>query len=379
MQASLRVVLSVGESSGDYLAAHLARTLKKQHPNIELAGLAGPLMVAEGVEPWFDLDSLNVMGLQEVVRHLPRLIRLRREFRQKIMAWQPDVFIGVDAPDFNLGLAKQLKKVGLSTMHYVSPSVWAWRSHRIKNLSNSVNALMTLFPFEPALYQPYGLQTTCVGHPLADDITKTLASLDRAHNPLSDAPSIALLPGSRQAEIDRHTDLLMHTARAIRAHRPEAHFIMPLVRAEHATSVHARCPELVTELGVEVIVNATRQALGRADVAINASGTVTLETFLMACPQVVFYRLAPMTHWLAKSLRLVQTEYVSLPNILTQQALVPEFIQNEASPEALSQAALAWLDDVGRADDYKQTASEWQARLTADGRAAQQVLEFVSR
>lgn len=373
----MRLVLSVGESSGDYLGAHLAAKLKQHRPDIELAGLAGPLMAAQGVKPWFGLDSLNVMGLQEVIGHLPRLIRLRRDFRQHIIDWQPDAFIGIDAPDFNLGLAKQLKARGVPTLHYVSPSVWAWRSHRLKTLAKQVDALMTLFPFEPKLYEPHGLDTTCVGHPLADDIENTLSELTQQTDPMTAGPTIALLPGSRNGELDRHTALLMATARLIRAHHPEAHFIMPLVHADHVARVHALCGDTLNALDVEVLIKSTRQALARSDVAINASGTVTLETFLMACPQVVFYRLAPVTHWIARSLRLVKTTHVALPNILTEQPLVPEFIQDHATPEALTEAALAWLSEPRRVADYQRTATQWRARLAADDSAAKHVLAFI--
>jgi len=223
----MRVVLSAGEASGDFLGAHLAAALKQRHPGIEMAGIAGPRMKAQGVRPWFNLDDLNVMGLQEVLAHLPRLVRLRHQFKAKTLNWQPEVFIGIDAPDFNLGLAKRLKRHGVPTMHYVSPSVWAWRAHRIKTIAQSVDALMTLFPFEPALYEAQGLQATCVGHPAADDISAMLEMSSEITKPSDHGPIIALLPGSRQSEIDRHGPILVETASAIRAHRDNAEFIMP--------------------------------------------------------------------------------------------------------------------------------------------------------
>ncbi len=373
----MRVVLSAGEASGDFLGAHLAAALKQRHPGIEMAGIAGPRMKAQGVRPWFNLDDLNVMGLQEVLAHLPRLVRLRHQFKAKTLNWQPEVFIGIDAPDFNLGLAKRLKRHGVPTMHYVSPSVWAWRAHRIKTIAQSVDALMTLFPFEPALYEAQGLQATCVGHPAADDISAMLEMSSEITKPSDHGPIIALLPGSRQSEIDRHGPILVETASAIRAHRDNAEFIMPLAQLKHAQQMQQRFGQALQTLKVKIVTDATRQTLAHADVAITASGTVTLEAFLIGCPQVVFYRLAPVTHWLARSMRLVQSAHIALPNILAEQSVVPEFIQHDATPQALSRAALDWLDTPKRAGQYRQTAAQWREQLAAGDQAARCVLDFI--
>lgn len=371
----MRIVLSVGESSGDYLAAKLASDLKKHCPDIELAGLTGPRMIEQGVKPWFDMDELNVMGLQEVVAHLPRLMRLRAQFREKIIAWKPDAFIGIDAPDFNLGLAKQLKSQGLKTFHYVSPSIWAWRPGRARGIAQALDHLLTLFPFEPSLYQPFGLDAVCVGHPLADDITELLGSSDSNTNHDFEAPTIALGPGSRASEIQRHATVLADAAKLIKTHKPKAKLIMPLAQKNHQALLLKLTNNRLLDLDIQWVINDTQQALRQADVAITASGTVTLETFLMGCPQVVFYRLANLTYALAKGLCLVNTDHIALPNILAKQPLVDEFIQAQASPENLSEAALGWLEDQEKRAHYQAVAEHWRGVLLAQDRAARAVLE----
>lgn len=371
----MRLVISVGESSGDYLAAHLVRQLKISHPNLEVAGMAGPLMVDQGVETWFDMNELNVMGLQEVIIHLPRLMRLRRNFSQKILAWQPDAFIGVDAPDFNLGLARSLRKHGVLSFHYVSPSIWAWRAKRASKIARSTDGLLTLFPFEPPLYEPYGLKTRCVGHPLADDIDQAMQGQEKD---VTDQPArIALLPGSRFGEIERHMTLLMDTASEIQETMPHAHLIMPVVGVTQQAQIQAQWGQQLDRLNIRLVGGQTQSVLREADLAITASGTVTLEAFLLGCPQVVYYRLAPMTHWLATTLKLVKSPWVSLPNILTQSECVPEYIQKAATPEAISAAALSWLNNPEKVREYRAVAKQMRATLRASDQAARTLVEWI--
>ena len=375
----MRLVLSAGEASGDQIAADLARALSERLPGIEMAGLAGPRMQAAGVQPWYGLDAINVMGLTEVIAHLPRLLRLRREYRKRILAWQPDAFISIDAPDFNLGLARQLRAAGLVTIHYVSPSVWAWRAHRIKKIARSLDLLLTLFPFEPELYRPHGLDARYVGHHLADELRSLpdreplRAQLGVNHN----QALIVLLPGSRGGEIQRHARLLADTADRLRRRLPEAMLVMLLAHRDHKAQVLALAGNALAEAGVTLVANETRIGLAAADVAIAASGTVTLEAFLVGCPQVVYYRLPPSTYWLARLLRLVKTHHVSLPNILTRQALVPERLQNAASAEQLCQDAMSWLERSDRSAKYRQLAASWrdQLGLGAGDQAARAILD----
>lgn len=371
----MRLVISVGESSGDYLAAHLVKQLKTLHPNLEVAGIAGPLMVGQDVTPWFDMDELNVMGLQEVITHLPRLMRLRKNFRQRILDWQPDAFIGVDAPDFNLGLARSLRKHRVLSFHYVSPSIWAWRAKRAAKIARSIDGLLTLFPFEPPLYAPYGLKTQCVGHPLADDIEHALQRQDKSLS--NDTTSIALLPGSRSGEIERHMTLLLETASKIQQTKPQTHWVMPVASVAQRAKINSRWGQQLDHLNIRLVAGETQSMLKQADLAITASGTVTLEAFLLGCPQVVYYRLAPVTHWLATQLNLVKSQWVSLPNILTQSECVPEYIQQDATPEAISEAALSWLNHPEKVHEYRAIAKQTRESLRAGDQAARTIIEWI--
>ncbi|QKK01633.1 MAG: lipid-A-disaccharide synthase [Pseudomonadota bacterium] len=373
-ERGIRLVLSAGEASGDQLGADLARALRLLDPEIRLAGIAGPEMQAAGVEAWFDLDALNVMGLAEVVRHLPRLMRLRRSFAARIAAWQPDAFVGIDAPDFNLRLARQLRRKGLKTAHYVAPTVWAWRPGRAARTARAVDLLLALFPFEPALFMPHGLPTRFVGHPLADRIVDAELSPGRRQR-----DRIVLLPGSRRGEIDRHLELLTETAEWLHRRQPQLTMTMLLARPEHADLVSQHAGERLQAANVGLVVGETRDGLSRAAVAVSASGTATLEAFLLECPLVVFYRLAPLTYGLLKTLRLVRSRHIALPNILVGTGLVPEFVQREARADRLGSEALAWLENPARVEHYRSAAAECRDRLAAGAgeNAARAVLELV--
>ncbi|QOC22994.1 lipid-A-disaccharide synthase [Wenzhouxiangella sp. AB-CW3] len=377
----IRLVLTAGESSGDQLGADLADHLRRQHPGIELAGIAGPAMQAAGVEPWHDLDVLGVMGLTEVLSHLPRLIRLRRKLRQRILDWQPDAFVGVDAPDFNLGLARQLRKRGLKTVHYVSPTVWAWRAGRTRVVARSVDLLLALFPFEPELYAPHGLDTRFVGHPVADQLSDR-PGREAARSQLGLAPDdtvVALLPGSRRSEIERHARLLSDTAAWIRARRESARIIVFLADRRQEALFRDQAGNDLDRNGIEIIAERTRTGLIAADAACVASGTATLETFLLECPAVAYYRLAPATYWMIRGLRLIRSRHIAMPNILFGDEIVPEFVQAGASPEALGKAVIDWLDQPQRRAGYRDIARGFRHQLAAGAgqNAARAVLELV--
>ena len=376
--APRRLVLSAGEPSGDILAADLAQRLKRLDPALELAGITGPAMREAGVESWFDIDQLSVMGLAEIVSALPRLIRLRRHFRQRILDWSPTAFMGVDAPEFNLGLARQLKNRGLTTLHYVSPSVWAWRPGRVAGIAHSIDHLLALFPFEPECYASTDLAVSWVGHPLADqlgacpaeaqlDAVKSRARAQLGLNP--SAPVLALLPGRRRSELQRHLPLLEQVVTRLRqSGHSDLQCMVLLAKADDSAGA------LGQYTGVSVHHGQTRLGLQAADVALCASGTVTLEAFLLGCPQAVFYRLAASTHCLASTFKLVRTQHVALPNILCQHSLVPERLQDAANAESLVADVLAWLSDVPRQQAYRQHARQWAERLQSGDRAAMAVL-----
>lgn len=377
-----RIVIVAGEASGDALGAGLARQLKARCPEVEIAGVAGEAMRAAGVEAWFDLDELNVMGLTEVLRHLPRLFGLRRALRRRIVDWRPDAFVGVDAPDFNLGLARQLRRQGQRTVQYVAPTVWAWRAGRAASVARSADLLLTLFPFEPALFRVHGLDSRFVGHPLADEIASDgLAASDRESGGKPRSPEIVLLPGSRRGEIERHALLLAETARWLRERRPELGLTLLLARESHRELVESIAGGILEAAGVGYLAGHTRQGLARADAAISASGTATLEGFLLECPLVVFYRLAPATYWLLHSFRLVRSQFIALPNILQRERLVPEFVQAEASAGNLGREALAWIDDASRRRAYRRAAARCREELAAGAsdNAARAVLQLIGR
>lgn len=382
--AGRRLVLSAGEPSGDLLAAHLATHLQRLDPDLQLAGITGPAMRAAGVHTWFDIHELSVMGLAEILGQLPRILNLRRRFKRRIHDWAPTGFVGIDAPEFNLPLARQLKRRGITTLHYVSPSVWAWRPGRVAGIARSVDHLLALFPFEKACYANTSLPVSVVGHPLADQLSAY------AHSPAQQAKArqqlglpellpellpqsatlVALLPGSRHGELKRHLPVLEAVVRQHRTdtHGNPIHYLVlwadatvpshPLTDLDHVTALRGQ-----TQLGLQA-----------ADAALCASGTVTLEAFLLGCPQVVFYRLAASTHWLARTFSLLNTTHVSLPNILTASPLVPELIQDQATPAGLIEALEGWLSHPQRTAAYRQQASHWQQQLHAGDRAAQAVL-----
>ncbi|MFP4335378.1 MAG: lipid-A-disaccharide synthase [Wenzhouxiangella sp.] len=380
-QQRLRLVLVAGEASGDLLGADLARALKRQRPDLELAGIGGDSMRAAGVETWFDIEALSVMGLTEVVRHLPRLIQLRKRLRQRIVTWPASALVTIDAPDFNLGLARQLHRRGMTTIHYVSPSVWAWRAGRIPRIAAALDLLLTLFPFEPALYRAHGLDARFVGHPLADELAAgpDRASARTALGVNQQGPVVALLPGSRDGELRRHVGLLATTATLLRRRYPEAELLMLLTGSRHALLTRELAGGALDQAGVRLLGDATRSGLAAADVAIAASGTVTLEAFLLECPLVVYYRLAPTTFHLARLLKLVRSNFVSLPNILCEQALVAERLQAAATAETLAADAEDWLNRPARVADYRRLSRAWRDRLgrEAGEQAARAILERV--
>lgn len=381
--ASLRLVLIAGETSGDVLGASLAAALKRQRPDLEISGMTGPRMRAAGVEPWFDIDELSVMGLTEVLKHLPRLLKLQRRIRQRILDWPADALVTIDAPDFNLSLARQIKTAGLPTIHYVSPTVWAWRAGRIPKIARALDRLLTLFPFEPELYAAHGLQADFVGHPLADELAAgpdraaARSLLDLGHS----TPVIALLPGSRSGELQQHVRLLGETALQLHRRRPKAEIIMLLSSESQRALALDLLGNLAEQAHIRLFSGQTRAGLEAADVAIAASGTVTLEAFLLECPLTVFYRLAPSSYYLARGLKLMRSRHVALPNILSGQALVPERLQQAATPDRLSTDVETWLNEPERIAAYRAQSRGWRARLAQDAgeRAAACILETLGR
>jgi lipid-A-disaccharide synthase len=336
-----------GEASGDALGASLIGAVRARLPTARFVGIAGPRMEAAGCEAWYPLSRLALRGYAEVIGELPALMLIRRDVRRRLLAAGTALFIGIDAPDFNLGLEASLKRRRVRTIHYVSPSVWAWRGERIHTLARSADRLLALFPFEPPLYAAAGLPVTFVGHPLAADAA-TAASRRETRDVLRlDArqPAFALLPGSRESELEMHSELLLDAAVEILDALPEARFIVPLVSRETREYFEAVChrKELDT-LPLTILYGHADQALRAADVGLVASGTATLEAAIARCPHLIFYRVRAMTARIVA--RKLLLPYVGLPNVLAGRFVVPEFLQSGATADNLARAALNLFDDM---------------------------------
>lgn len=352
MQANPQIALVAGETSGDQLGGALIRELKKLFPGAHFMGVGGPLMKEQGLDAWWDSDELAVMGLVEVLSHLPRLLRLRKKLRDRLLHQKPDIFIGIDAPDFNLGLEKQLRKAGITTVQYVSPSVWAWRQGRVKKIAASADLVMCLFPFEPDFYASHGVEASYTGHPMADEIPdhsdKASARTELGMNP--NARCIALLPGSRAGEVARLGAPLLGAASLLARQYPSLQFIAPLASKGTRQQFESMLKE-EQGLSCKVIDGNARLAISAADLVICASGTATLEAMLIGRPMVIIYRLSSASYILARGLRLLKSRFFSLPNTLADEPLVPELEQQQVNPRRISDEAAAWMDDPARCDE----------------------------
>lgn len=374
----LTIALVAGETSGDILGAGLIRAIKSRVPDARFVGVAGPLMQAEGCEAWYEMEELAVMGIVEVLGRLRRLLHIRADLTRRFSALQPDVFVGIDAPDFNITLEGKLKARGIKTIHYVSPSVWAWRQKRVFKIGRSTNLVLAFLPFEKAFYDKFHVPCRFIGHTMADamplDPDKNVArdALGIPHN----ARCLAILPGSRSAEVEMLSADFLKTASLLRQRWPELEVVVPLVNAKRRAQFEQIKAQVAPDLNVHLLDGRAREAMIASDAALLASGTAALECMLAKCPMVVGYRMKPFTFWLAK--RLVKTEYVSLPNLLARRELVKELLQDECQPEALA-AALAPLLEGGEAslamhDIFR--ALHKEIRCNADQQAADAVLEL---
>lgn len=339
--ANLRIALVAGEASGDILGAGLMRALKARHPAVEFIGVGGPLMQAEGLTSYFPMERLSVMGLVEVLGRLRELLARRKLLIQTLIEEKPDVFIGIDAPDFTLNIELKLRQAGIKTVHYVSPSVWAWRQKRVLKIREGCDLMLTLLPFEARFYEEKGVPVRFVGHTLADTIPlQADRAAARAELGLPDGPLVALMPGSRGGEVGRLGSVFFDAAERLLALKPGVRFVLPCAspqrRAQIETLLEGR------NLPLSLLDGQSHLALAACDAVLIASGTATLEALLYKRPMVVAYRLAPLTFWILK--RMVKSPYISLPNLLAQRLLVPELLQDDATPEALAQTLLPLID-----------------------------------
>ena len=363
--------LAAGEDSGDQLGADLIEALRARFPGARFVGIGGPRMRAAGFDAWHDIGALSVMGFAEVLRHLPRLLRLRASLAKRLLALKPDVFIGIDAPDFNLGLEKRLKQAGIRTVHYVSPSVWAWRENRVEKIARAADAVLCLFPMEPAIYARHGVNARFVGHPLADRFP-LVPDREAAHRELGlgpDARILAVLPGSRLSEIRRLGAIFFDAARSVAAEIPNLQIVIP--------TANATCRKQVDRLvrasglaGCTILDGQAHRAMIAADVVLLASGTAALEAMLAKRPMVVGYRIAPFTHAIVKGLGMLKTDVYSLPNVLAGKRVVPELMQHDCAPAKLANAVLDWFRDDDRRDALTHEFERMHLALHAGGGAA---------
>jgi lipid-A-disaccharide synthase len=366
-----------GEASGDLLGAHFIRALKQTRPDLRAAGIAGPRMVEAGVDAIYPSEKLAVNGYVEVLRHLPELLWIRSRITRHFLQERPRVFVGIDAPDFNFTLEAKLKQAGIPTVHFVSPSIWAWRPERIHRIKQAVSHMLVVFPFEEKIYLDAGIPVSYVGHPLADVIPlEPDTAAARAALGLGSGPVIALLPGSRLSEVTRHTRLMLDAAVRILKQHADAQFVLPAASEAAARLIRRAAQGL--DLPLQVLAGQSHTALAACDVTLVASGTATLEAALFKKPMVITYRVPALTAHLMRKKALLP--WIGLPNILARDFVVPERVQEAATPENLASDALAWLDDAPRRETAIASfrAMHLSLRQNASARIAEAVAPYLA-
>ncbi len=374
--------LVAGEASGDNLGGPLVEALAARTPGSRFFGVAGPRMTRAGCEAWYPVDDLAVMGLAEILRHLPRLLRLRRALLARLVESRPDVFIGIDSPEFNLRIARELKGRGIPTVQYVSPQVWAWRQGRVRTIGQAVDLVLCLLPFEVDFYRAHDVQAEFVGHPLADRIPlESDASEARATLGLSSAgPVVAVLPGSRMAEVTRLGPPFAATLAWLQARRPGITFVAPMANASARDEFQRCVAEHAAGVALTVVDGRAQDCMAASDAVLLASGTATLEATLVKRPMVVAYRVAPLTNWLLRGLKLVKTEFFSQPNLLAGRRVVPEYFQQDVRPDVLGPAVLEQLDRPDRVQLVEAFGEiHRKLRRDASAHAADAILELLAR
>lgn len=377
----LRIAIVAGEASGDRLGAELIAAIRARAPDAQFIGMAGPAMLAAGCAALAHINQLSVMGVTEVLRSYPRLRRLRAALGAAFLANPPDVFVGIDVPDFNLGLAHRLKQVGIPTVHYVCPQAWAWRPGRARHLGASVSRLLALLPFEVEFFARHGIDCRFVGHPLADSLplAPDRAAARAALGVAPGLPLVALLPGSRSQEVSRLAPTFAAGVAALAQRRGPLEVVACAAHAGQLADLRLAMAGAAPGLKIEYVHGRAQELLTAADVALVASGTATLEALLCRAPMVVGYRLAPLSYHIIR--RMVSIPRIALPNILAAEALVPELIQHELTPRAIERELAAWLDAAARRAHYTRRARELHSmlRVGAAARAAGAVLELCGR
>lgn len=378
-KAPLRIAIVAGEISGDILGAGFMRAIKDKHPDAQFVGIGGPKMQAEGCESLFELEALSVMGLVEVLGRLPQLLEIKRTLVAHFCACPPDVFVGIDAPDFNLRLEKTLKARGIKTVQYVSPSVWAWRQGRIHGIAKATNLVLALLPFEKAFYDKFNVPCEFVGHTLADDIPM-ISDKHSAKKSLGlalERPYLAVLPGSRGGEMKRLAPVFIKTCQELIKTHPELGFVVALVNQKRRQEFEQIWRALAPELDFVLIDDTARQVITASDAVLLASGTVALETMLIKRPSVVAYKMNALTAWLVR--KMLKTPFVALPNILAGRELVPERLQEACEPKILAADIRYFLEHDNKALMDEFISLHQSIRCDADKAAASAVLRLIGR
>lgn len=377
-QRILTIGLVAGETSGDILGAALIRALKQQVHHVRFVGVAGPLMQVEGCEAWYEMEELAVMGIVEVLGRLPRLLQIRIDLTKRFAKLRPDVFVGIDAPDFNITLERKLKQTGIKTIHYVSPSVWAWRKNRVFKIGEATNLVLALLPFEKQFYDRYDIPCRFIGHTMADiiplqpDKQAARAQLNITH----DAKCLAILPGSRRSEVEMLSADFLHAALILTKDFPQLQILVPIVNQQRWQQFEAIYREILPTLTLKFLDGQARLAMMAADITLLASGTASLECMLAKCPMVVGYRMKPVTYWLAK--HLIKIPFISLPNLLAGEKLVPEFIQQDCQPVLLAASLKSLLNNKKKVEQLKKTFLQLHKsiRCHTNQQAAEAILEL---
>ena len=377
----LRVGLVAGESSGDLLGAGLIEALRKRHPDAIFEGVAGPQMIESGCQRWADAETLAVMGLIEPLKHLPELLRLRRSLVERWRQSPPDVFVGIDAPDFNLGLEKALKASGILTIHYVSPTIWAWRAGRIRKIGKAADCVLCILPFEPDIYAKHGMDSVFVGHPKADELSPDADA--RAMREILDLPEsgriIAVMPGSRASEVSRLAPVFVAAAVEVASQQDDVHFVTPVARPKLRALIEAELRKHSIGDRFTLVDGRSIECMTASDLVLLASGTAALESALLGKPTIAAYRVAWLTALIIKTFRLIKVDRFTLPNLLCDETLIPEFIQDAARPGAIAAEVIALLNDAGRRESIRDRFAKLhdQLALNANERAADALTRLV--
>ena len=375
----MKIALVAGEASGDLLGAGLIRAIRNRIPDASFEGVAGPAMIAAGCERLEDAETLAVMGLIEPLRHVPRLLRLRRSLARRWIQSPPDVFVGIDAPDFNFGLEKKLRRAGVRTVHYVSPTIWAWREGRVKTVRAAADRVLCILPFEKDVYDRHGIDAVFVGHPKADSIPVDIdITSAREVLGLGDAPVIAMLPGSRGSEVSRLGPVFAAAAMLISAANPGVQFVTPAATPRLRGMIESQLEVAGASGQFTLTDGGSIEVMAAADIVVLASGTAALEAALLCRPTIAAYRVSRLTAAILRLFKLLKTDYFTLPNLLTDTPMIPEFIQEAATPEALAAEAAALLQDDARREAIASRFAKLRTELAlgADDRAAEAVINL---